>query len=107
MDLQGKPSYQSDECPSCKLRIRIDNHQIKSGLRLTCQNCEEELHTHLYVPAGFQSVEVDHWHFKAIGGVQGSHNVMLRLCWDCYIEEWDNKYKDEEAVRPTPPARLD
>ena len=107
MDLQGKPSYQSEDCPLCKKRSGFDTQNIKAGFRLSCQSCEKELHSYLYVPSGFQSVEIDHWHFKVINGINGLHNVMLRLCWDCYIKEWDNKYKDEEAVRPTPPARLD
>ena len=107
MDLQGKPSYQSEDCPLCETRNDVDRERVKTGVPLSCQSCGLGLHTYLYVPAGFQSAEVDHWHFKAINGLQGVHNVMLRLCWECYIKEWDNKYKDEEAERPTPPARLD
>ena len=107
MDLQGKPSYQSEDCPLCRDRLKIDSERVKAGQRLPCNKCLKGLSTYLYVPAGFQSVEIDHWHFKAINGLQGVHNVMLRLCWECYIKEWDNKYKDKEAERPTPPARLD
>jgi hypothetical protein len=108
MDLQGKPTFQINECSRCKEWQEDDKVAREKGTRPPCRKCKKGILLYLYVPQGFRALEVDHWHFRAVEGVNGASAVMPALCWDCYIKEWDVKYsKQEDAERPKAPLRLE
>ena len=108
MDLQGKPTYQIDECQKCKEWQNDDKVTRTEEGRPSCRKCKKSIPQYLYVHEGFQALEIDHWHFRSVEGVGGASAVRPRLCWDCYIKEWDGKYsKQKDANRPKPPLRLE
>lgn len=113
MDLQGKPSYQRLNCPVCTERADLDKrHRYLEATtpdgkikrvpnpewRPLCHGCKKPIPEYEQgrVKLGFDSVTVDHWHFKQVGGMSGVTVVKARLCFDCLLKDWKELYPEQE-----------
>jgi len=105
-DLEGKPLYHFQECPTCKEwkekeleEVVLENGYSKKRLKgvLPCQGCWQDIEPIPEVPFGYQGLITHHWHIRSqnlqTGGL-GIQGILKRLCPVCYRKEWIVVYPD-------------
>ncbi len=104
MDLQGKPLYNTMDCPLCTAREKF---RAKAKGKPACDRCGIcPPPAYENNPQGlFEEPSFSHWHQTMVGGVACGIIVKDNLCWDCYAEDHERVYPDLPV--PTPPACLD
>lgn len=92
------PTYETLDCPICAVRKK--GHCMVCGKKIPSEQDtdywvgETPLKYRNMGANGFQSISIDHYHFKTIEDVKGRRIVMGELCLECYREDFRTAYPE-------------